>query len=154
MATMLTGPIQQLLPSSRQTPCPAILCFWTLFQIWVFLWPAFPTYEPVLGCRWVEQSQWTWSLAQGSPLQSRDFRPFPASKKISSVFWYLDEISFTLLDYLSFLKKKKNGIRDACSTAEILDMPQMITQMMSHVMAQMMPQTCPKHTPKDAPDLP
>ena len=33
---MLTGPIQQLLPSSRQTPCPAILCFEPFFRFEYF----------------------------------------------------------------------------------------------------------------------
>ena len=68
------------------------------------LWIPLPTYEPVLGCKLAEQSPWTWSLAQGWPLQSRVFRHFGSSNWNSLVFWYLREIS------LSFLFWERNCI--------------------------------------------
>ena len=50
---------------------------------------------------------------------------------------------------ISFFLKPKQGIRDACSTADILDCPTAPDN--APDMPQMMPQTCPIHDPDDAP---
>ena len=110
---MLTGPIQQLLLCCHRTPCPTIFYTGTdqcpiqmtnfsffvaaFTQLAIPLWIRLPTYEPVLGCKLAEQSPWTWSLAQGWPLQSRVFRHFGSSNWNSLVFWYLREISLSFL---------------------------------------------------------
>ena len=83
---MLTGPIQQLLPSSRQTPCPAILCFEPFFR-----------FEYFCGLRF-RQTNLSWNADWSNRVSERDlslkdrhckvvtFVLFQPQKKISSVF--------------------------------------------------------------------